>query len=857
MNINPLLLNDFYKLTHMLQYPGDVAKLVSYFTPRKSRLKDKFGIDHVVAFGISGFVHDYLESYKTDFFGRSWASVELDVRLVLAKGLRYHEDLISKTLTKIKELHDLGYLPIAVTGVPDGTPVPMGTPFLEIQSTHPGMPWVAQVIEPALSAYLWHPMVNATIAAEYRAVAESYYKATTDKPEDAPYAMTDFSMRGQESIEGAVAASAAWLTAMYNSSTVAAEEYLRGGYITAMPDYDSNKTTRCPIHGLTSTEHSVMCTYAAMGEETDAFVSLLDTYKNVSFAMVLDSYDFWGALDSLITQHSDLLMDRAKRGLCVFARHDSADPVEAICGIEVVSSNDLQELIKSGVNTKVFVADTCEVVAISGNSVAARANRTRTPEEMGMVEYIYHRMGGTVNSKGYIELVNGLKAVYGDSITLSRAKEIYRRLAAKKFAANCVSLGVGSFSFQAIEDEDGVLYPLTRDTFSMAVKCTYAERMSNGQPVNVVKRPKGFDEKHSATGVVRMTYNNDTGRIAGVEYESDMSQLPALTAVANTGHVIRSGMPVLYYADGLVVGKQSFFDVRRRVGSYAEERSFNLLAGLQGEFMFNTIKAHITKWADETNAKNFVVGLSGGKDSTVVAMLLTEIFGPERVYAVTLPVHSKPMPQRYPEDDTEIAWSVSRLCKLDTTPNNRHMFELPIESPVTSISSRIRSYVNGAVLTDAMTINLPSRLRMVYLYALAQQVDGRVINTSNLSEDTVGYATQFGDNAGAYAPLQNLTVTEVRILGMWLACCKFGLGYDEARKLIYKTPADGLQPDTDEDRLGFTYEALDAYIRCNEGTEEFKEKIQKLYKLNKFKTDTVQMPKPSFGYPNYVTGVES
>jgi NAD+ synthase len=152
-----------------------------------------------------------------------------------------------------------------------------------------------------------------------------------------------------------------------------------------------------------------------------------------------------------------------------------------------------------------------------------------------------------------------------------------------------------------------------------------------------------------------------------------------------------------------------------------------------------------------------------------------------------------------------------------------------------------------------MDINLLARIRMATLHAIGQCVDGRVINTSNLSEDMVGYATQFGDNAGAYAPLQGLTVTEVKELGKYLIDV---LGISVATlmtSLIDKTPVDGLQTQSDEERLGFTYADLDKFIRLNEGTDEFKALIRKKYKQNKFKLEIVQMPQPDFSYlPNFV-----
>ena len=283
------------------------------------------------------------------------------------------------------------------------------------------------------------------------------------------------------------------------------------------------------------------------------------------------------------------------------------------------------------------------------------------------------------------------------------------------------------------------------------------------------------------------------------------------------------------------------------------------------QLAFANIELHMKMWAEQTNAKNFVVGISGGKDSTVVAMLLCAIFGKERVYGVMMPQGM--------QSDIQDSMDVCSILGI-------HHSIVNIGESVDAITSQIwqnRSESNIYPTKD-MEINLPARIRMATLHAIGQCVDGRVINTSNLSEDMVGYATQFGDNAGAYAPLQGLTVTEVMQLGDYLAeimelndgkyytsvkqtmpgaskplIPKPIMGKERIIELIHKTPVDGLQAQSDEERLGFTYADLDKFIRFNEGSDEFKEMIRKKYKQNKFKLEIVQMPQPDFSYlPNFV-----
>ncbi len=277
------------------------------------------------------------------------------------------------------------------------------------------------------------------------------------------------------------------------------------------------------------------------------------------------------------------------------------------------------------------------------------------------------------------------------------------------------------------------------------------------------------------------------------------------------------------------------------------------------QLAFANIKTHMKIWAGQTNAKNFVVGISGGKDSTVVAMLLCSIFGKKRVYGVMMP--------QGVQSDIKDSMFVCGILGI-------HQTIVDIGESVDSLTSQIWQNRKDSCIYPSkdMEINLPARIRMSTLHAIGQCVDGRVINTSNLSEDMVGYATQFGDNAGAYAPLQGLTVTEVKELGKYLIDvlgidkmynpfapilltenqCKEMSYKKRLIELIDKTPVDGLQAQTDEQRLGFTYAELDKFIRLNEGSDEFKALIRKKYQQNKFKLEIVQMPQPTWTMPNFV-----
>lgn len=834
---NPFLVTDFYKLCHMLQYPDGLSAMTSYMVPRFSRLSAGFGIDKVTFFGLTSYIHDFVvEEFNKEFFGRPFAEVEGDVTNVLRSGLRYYEDsgLIGKTIGQIRKLHAKGFLPVRITGLPEGVDVPMGCPCVAVTSTDTELPWVGQVLEASMSAALWHPMVSATVARRYRVIAERAYRRTVDDDIQATSAMCDFSMRGQESVQSSIAASAGWLTAMHNSSTVAARAYIEHNY----PD-----GRYATIRGLTSTEHSVMCTHAALGTEESAFDHLFNLYSGVSFAAVCDSYNFWNVVTNILPKYGKVIDERGRRGLFIGVRHDSAEPVTALCGIPVTTAGEFDANIRNGKGREgdsYYLRDAGAVAYWNtSNESWSVVYRNLTNEEKGMVEVLGELFGISLNSKGFKVLNPGVKAVYGDSITVTRAEQIYKRLEAKGYAANNVSLGVGSFSFQCMESTDGKLSPFTRDTFSIAMKCTYAVHSAPGgesKPVKVYKDPKGFSEKKSLKGLCKVEMDDKGFKVVGWRDEVPAEEFDQACI---------GDLPVTYFSDGACV-LHNFANVRNIVTASVDSQleDEKLLEG--GEKLYNHIRDHITSWASSTGAKNFVVGLSGGKDSTVVAMLLTSIFGADRVYGAMLPVQRCMKCNRKPCDDLSVAWQVADLCGL-SGKMPRHVYELPIEASQSSISNWVvRGFGFCATGMEAMLINLPARIRMTCLFAIGQLIDGRVINTSNLSEDTVGYATQFGDNAGCYAPLQDLTVTEVRQLGMWLAVSKFHMSIPEAYKLVYRVPADGLQPKTDEERLGFSYGDLDKLIRTGEGSDEFKERIYGLYKRNKFKTDIVQMPKATF-----------
>ena len=213
---------------------------------------------------------------------------------------------------------------------------------------------------------------------------------------------------------------------------------------------------------------------------------------------------------------------------------------------------------------------------------------------------------------------------------------------------------------------------------------------------------------------------------------------------------------------------------------------------------------------------NAIVGISGGKDSSIVAALCVEALGKDRVMGVLMPNG----------EQSDISYSYFLCGNLGIK-----FVTVPIEDAVNGVLNAMKENMD---ISDQTLINLPARIRMSTLYAVSQSMNGRVANTCNLSEDWVGYSTRYGDAAGDFSPLSNLTVTEIKQIGRVL-----GLPDD----LIDKVPSDGLCGKTDEDNLGFTYDALDRYIRTGEIEDgEVKKRIDTMHEKNLFKLQLM----PSF-----------
>jgi len=413
--MNPLLLTDGYKTGHHQQYPTGTTLVYSNFTPRSNRYAPK-GCDDVVSFGQQMIMKQIHEAFQNEFFSKPKDVVcgEMKRELSLYLGTDYD-------VTHFEKLHDLGYLPIAVKGIEEGTLVPIKVPVLTIYNTLPEFYWVTNYLETIISNLLWKPMTSATIAHTYRKVLSKWQEKTdAEKSWFVDWQGHDFSMRGMDSVEATIASGLGHLTsfsgtdslpAIYGARKFYGEEGFVGGSVNA-------------------TEHSVMCA-GSKDDEVGTFRRLLETYPTGILSVVSDTWDLWKVCtEHIVTLKEEIL---ARDGKLVI-RPDSGDPVDILCG-------------------KIFPLG----ATLTGNRLIS--------ESKGVIELLWDVFGGTTNEQGYKVLDSHIGAIYGDSITIERADEICRRLEAKGFASTNVVLGIGSFTYQYN----------TRDTFGFAMKATYVE----------------------------------------------------------------------------------------------------------------------------------------------------------------------------------------------------------------------------------------------------------------------------------------------------------------------------------------------------------------------------------------------
>ena len=391
----------------------NTTKIYSTWTPRTSRIE---GINEVVAFGFQGFIKDYLiDFFNENFFDRKLEDVIEEYERVIKHCLGKEK----VDTSHIKALHELGYLPIKICAVDEGTLVPIRVPMLTIENTVDDFFWITNYLETLMSTMLWQPTTSATISHTYRNILNEWYNKTVEENNDffndVAFQGHDFSMRGMSSLETVKTSGAGHLLNFVGTDSIPGILYLE-------KNYNSNIENEMIGTSISATEHSVQCAYG-QEKEFETYKRLInEVYPNGLVSIVSDTWDLWNVINNYLPRlHEDIMRRDGK----IVIRPDSGEPIDILCG---------------------------------------NPNGKTESERKGVIELLWEQFGGTITKQGYKVLDSHIGAIYGDAITLQRCNEICTRLAKKGFASINVVFGIGSFSFAYN----------TRDTFGFALKSTYA-----------------------------------------------------------------------------------------------------------------------------------------------------------------------------------------------------------------------------------------------------------------------------------------------------------------------------------------------------------------------------------------------
>ncbi|MDV3426308.1 MAG: nicotinate phosphoribosyltransferase [Bacillota bacterium] len=422
-NLTPAsFLCDFYKTGHKAQYPKGTEKIYSTWTPRGSR---KDGINKVVALGFQAFIKKYLIDYFNDnFFNKTKEEVINEYTRVM----KYCLNISRPDFSHIIDLHDLGYLPIKIKAVKEGTLIPLRVPMLTIENTIPRFFWVTNFLETLMSSELWLPSTAATLALQYKKIVTKYAQETNGDLSGVPFQCHDFALRGMGGFECSKLSGIGHLSSFQGTDTIPAILYIEDYY-------NANIEEELIGTSINATEHSVQEAYGKENESETYRHLIEDVYPNGFVSIVSDTWNLWNVLENILPNLKESIMKRDGR---LVIRPDSGDPIKIICG-------------NPDGKTKL--------------------------EKKGLIEILWDIFGGTITEKGYKQLDTHIGAIYGDAITPERCVAICESLKEKGFASTNIVFGVGSFTYQYN----------TRDTFCFALKATFA--IIKGKEKQIFKDP--------------------------------------------------------------------------------------------------------------------------------------------------------------------------------------------------------------------------------------------------------------------------------------------------------------------------------------------------------------------------------
>ncbi|WGH49586.1 nicotinate phosphoribosyltransferase [Alishewanella phage vB_AspM_Slicko01] len=533
----PSMTKDVYKEFHVPAYHPAITKVYANYVSRSGKYSNT-KTDFTVFGGLQGWIIDFLlGDWQEHFFNVSEDDAVYQHGRILSAMLGYKVDT-----SYLRSLHQLGYLPLRIKALPEGTFVPYQVSPVTIENTVEGFQWLTNMIETAFSTDAWAVQTSLTTSVAYYTQFIRYARETGLDESFAAFQGHDFSARG-------LFGRGAWplsglghlMSGLVGTDTVpavvAAERYYGANV--------DNELVGCSVN---ATEHSVTCSWQEEGELAFYRYLMHSVAPTGILSLVFDTWDFWNGVTSILPE---LKQEILTRDGTIVIRPDSGDPVKILTGytvdsIKFADASSVLDFYDHGNKIKP------EAVQVGGkwyelysdglDGRVAIGSELMECEVKGLIECLWDIFGGTETLKGYKLLNDKIGAIYGDSITLDRQEQILSRLKNKGFASKVV-LGIGSYTYQYV----------TRDTHGSAIKATNV--LKSGVDFAIAKEPKTDIGKKSAKGLLRIE------RIDGKLVQFDQQ----------TREQEQGGLLEVVFEDGKLLKKTTLQEIRATVKAQIDE----------------------------------------------------------------------------------------------------------------------------------------------------------------------------------------------------------------------------------------------------------------------------------------------
>lgn len=535
MNLFAPFNSDGYKLGHAEMYGVGTESVYSNLTPRSDRIYKRTSTRYyngkLVLVGCQGALIEMVENWDKFF--------KMDKGIAIARFKLLCDNYLGPDVVSVdglSKLHDLGFLPLEIKTLDEGTQVPMGIPVLTVTNTIAHAYWLVNFLETTISNLTWKTSTAATIATEYRAMLKDFAEKTGTPAEVVAFQAHDFSARGMSGPEDAARTgfghiAAGNLGTDSLGSVLYAQEYYGGGNFVAasVPATEHAVATsnilrieqelNDRVYDFKTREQYSICLDMVANKEDWRLISevmflyeLILRFPTGILSYVTDSFDFWAMISKGLPYLKDVILRREGNGITpgkLVIRPDSGDPVEVICGMKpIVWNSEKAYEFKSSreffdfMDTKMmWMFEDRDCVKIGGKFYSFSVKDDiidlgieEIPYEVvaGAIRTLHKIFSGTKTTTGHKLLNEHIGLIYGDSITTQRCFTILERLEGQGYASGNVVFGVGSYTYQCV----------TRDTFGFAVKATHT--VVNGKSIPIFKDPKTDSKKKSAKGLLHV-----------------------------------------------------------------------------------------------------------------------------------------------------------------------------------------------------------------------------------------------------------------------------------------------------------------------------------------------------------------